>query len=194
MSTRQGERWKMEGYFVLNERGEPMLERDVEAWTRWFERADRSVARTVGPEEPYRWMAPDPLERVKPDALRAAALRAMSAPPVVVVDTDHVAPVRASVRDAVESLLRLLPASEPMSFRALVAGVETRLEVVVRFLGVLELYKQGMVDILQFQNFGELVVRRLRDGETVLDAVSLDDWDDEPVVDRAPEPVHEGAS
>ena len=47
MSTRQGERWKMEGYFVLNERGEPMLERDVEAWTRWFERADRSVARTA---------------------------------------------------------------------------------------------------------------------------------------------------
>ena len=37
----------MEGYFVLNERGEPMLERDVEAWTRWFERTDRSVARTA---------------------------------------------------------------------------------------------------------------------------------------------------
>ena len=37
----------MEGYFVLNDRGEPMLERDVQAWTRWFERADRSVARTV---------------------------------------------------------------------------------------------------------------------------------------------------
>src|SRR3954467_6339283 len=73
-------------------------------------RADRSVPRTVGPEEPFRWMAPDPLERVKPDALRAAALRAMAAPPpVVFVDTDHVAPVRASVRDAVESVLRLLP-------------------------------------------------------------------------------------
>ena len=37
----------MEGYFVLDERGEPLLERDMEAWTRWFERADRSVARTV---------------------------------------------------------------------------------------------------------------------------------------------------
>src|SRR3954470_260128 len=44
-------------------------------------RADRSVARTAGPEEPYKWMVPDPLERVKPDALRAAALRAMAAPP-----------------------------------------------------------------------------------------------------------------
>ena len=98
-------------------------------------RADRSVARTVGPEEPYRWMAPDPLERVKLDALRAAALRAMSAPPVIVVDIDHVAPVRASVRDAVESVLRLLPSSEPMSFRSLVSGAPHRLEVMVRFHG-----------------------------------------------------------
>jgi hypothetical protein len=37
----------MEGYFVLDERGEPVPERDLEAWTRWFERADRSIARTV---------------------------------------------------------------------------------------------------------------------------------------------------
>jgi segregation and condensation protein A len=142
-------------------------------------RADRSVARTAGPEEPYRWMAPDPLERVKPDALRAAALRALAAPPVVTVDIDHVAPVRASVRDAVESVLRLLPASEAMSFRALVSGAPHRLEVIVRFLAVLELYKQGMVDITQFSNFGELMVRRLQDGESALDLVSLDDWDDE---------------
>ena len=141
-------------------------------------RADRSVARTAGPEEPYRWMAPDPLERVKPDALRAAALRAMAAPPVVTVDTDHVAPVRASVRDAVESVLRLLPTSEAMSFRALVAGAPHRLEVIVRFLAVLELYKQGMVDLTQFTNFGELMVRRLQEGESVLDVVSLADWDE----------------
>ncbi|HEY3672963.1 MAG TPA: ScpA family protein [Acidimicrobiia bacterium] len=141
-------------------------------------RADRSVARTVGPEEPYRWMAPDPLERVKPDALRAAALRAMSAPPVVLVDTEHIAPVRASVRDAVESVLRLLPSSEPMSFRALVSGAPHRLEVIVRFLAVLELYKQGMVDLTQFTNFGELMVRRLQDGEIALDFASLDDWEE----------------
>jgi segregation and condensation protein A len=123
-------------------------------------------------------MVPDPLERVKPDALRAAALRAMAAPPGVVVATDHVAPVRASVREAVESVLRLLPASEPMSFRALVSGAPHRLEVIVRFLAVLELYKQGVVDLLQFTNFGEHTVRRLHDGETALDAASLADWDD----------------
>ena len=37
----------MEGYFVLDERGEPVPERDLEAWTRWFERADRSIGRTI---------------------------------------------------------------------------------------------------------------------------------------------------
>jgi len=148
-------------------------------------RADRSVPRTAGPEEPYRWMVPDPLERVRLDALRAAALRMLAAPPTVVVDTDHVAPVRASVRDAVESVLRLLPESEAMSFRALASGAPHRLEVIVRFLAVLELYKQGMVDLMQFTNFGDLMVRRLQAGESALDVASLADWDDAALEDDA---------
>jgi hypothetical protein len=36
----------MELYFVLNEHGEPVRERDVDAWTRWFSHADRSIARS----------------------------------------------------------------------------------------------------------------------------------------------------
>jgi segregation and condensation protein A len=146
-------------------------------------RADRSVPRTAGPEEPFRWMVPDPLERVRLDSLRAAALRMLAAPPTIVVDTDHVAPVRASVRDAVEAVLRLLPESEPMSFRALVSGAPHRLEVIVRFLAVLELYKQGIVDLTQFTNFGELLVRRLQVGESALDVASLANWDDAGVDD-----------
>jgi hypothetical protein len=37
----------MELYFVLDEHGEPVPERDVEAWSRWFAQADRSVARST---------------------------------------------------------------------------------------------------------------------------------------------------
>ena len=37
----------MELYFVLDEHGEPQLETDVDAWARWFEQADRAIARTV---------------------------------------------------------------------------------------------------------------------------------------------------
>ena len=149
-------------------------------------RADRSVARTAGPEEPYRWMVPDPLERLRLEVLRAAALRALSGTPEIIVDTEHIAPVRASVRDAVQSVLRLLPQREPMSFRALVAGAPHKLEVIVRFLAILELYKQGFVDLTQFSNFGELMVRRLSEGERLLDAASLDDWADESPLDAAP--------
>ena len=137
---------------------------------------------------------PDPLERVRPTALRAAALALLAAKPEPVVDTEHIAPVRASVARRGRVAAAPAPRVGADELPALVAGVETRLEVVVRFLAVLELYKQGMVDLLQFTNFGELLVRRLRDGETASTPSSLDDWDDEPVVDRAPEPVHEGAS
>jgi hypothetical protein len=33
-------------YFTLNEQGQPLPEADFDTWTRWFETADRSVART----------------------------------------------------------------------------------------------------------------------------------------------------
>jgi segregation and condensation protein A len=151
-------------------------------------RAERSVPRRAGPEAPYAFLEPDPLERLKPAALRAAALRVFRAVPPTVVDTEHIAPVRASVRDAVDVVLRLLPETEPMSFRALAAAATSRLELVVRFLAVLELYKQGAVDLVQFTNFGELLVRRLRPGDVALDDVSLDDWEDDNTPTTSGEP------
>lgn len=143
--------------------------------------ARRSVARTIGPEEPFRLLAPDPLERVSLEHLRKAALRGLAPPPVTEVRTDHVAPIRLSVRDAIDAVLLLLPETGSVSFADLVAGIEEKLQVIVRFLAVLELYKQGIVDLEQFESFGELRVRALAAGERVaLDLASLDDWDDEP--------------
>ena len=140
----------------------------------------RSVPRTAGPEEPFRSMAPDPLERVTLKALLAAAQRGLAPKVDPVVDTFHVAPIRASVRDAAEAVLLSLPSDRPMSFRDLVAGIEDRIELIVRFLAVLELFKQGVVDLMQIETFGDLQVRRLSEGERILDAESLDDWDDAP--------------
>jgi len=82
-------------------------------------------------------------------------------------------------------VLAVLPERRPVSFRDLVVGVTERLEVVVRFLAVLELFKQGVVDMEQATTFGDLVVRRLGEDETALDQISLDDWDDEPATPPA---------
>jgi segregation and condensation protein A len=140
----------------------------------------RSVPRTMGPEEPFRSMAPDPLERVTLRALASAARRGLAPREDPVVDTEHVAPIRASVRDAVEVLLLTLPHEGAVTFRTLVVGIEDRLEVIVRFLAVLELFKQGVVDLQQTETFGDLTVRRLMAGEHVPDVISLDDWDEAP--------------
>jgi segregation and condensation protein A len=140
----------------------------------------RSVPRTAGPEEPFRSMAPDPLERVTLKALLAAAQRGLAPKVDPVVDTFHLAPIRASVRDAAEALLLTLPLDQPMSFRSLVTGIDDKIEIIVRFLACLELFKQGMVDLDQTETFAELYVRRLPEGERALDDVSLDDWDDVP--------------
>jgi segregation and condensation protein A len=139
-------------------------------------RADRSVARVTGPEEPYRSMVPDPLSRLAPTRLRDAARRVLSAPPVERVDTEHIAPIRASVGDAIVVVLERLPAGRSVSFRALAADSVNRLDAIVRFLAVLELYKQGIVELEQLENFGALEVRRIADAE--LDAASVADWDD----------------
>jgi segregation and condensation protein A len=150
----------------------------AQALGTFVRRADRSLARQAGPEEPLRSLAPDPLERVAPSAVLAAALRALAARPAPTIDTEHIAPIRASVRDAVDVVLALLPDEEPVSFRRLVAGETERLEVIVRFLAVLELYKQGLVDLEQATSLGELMVRRSREGEAPVDATSLGEWDD----------------
>ncbi len=142
--------------------------------------ARRTVARTAGPEEPFRSLAPDPLERVPLDKLLEAARRGLLPKPVEEVQTDHVAPIRASVRDAIETVLALLPDHGAIRFRELTFGVDHKLEMIVRFLAVLELFKQGIVDLEQVERFGELVVRPLAPGERVaLDLSSLEEWGDD---------------
>jgi segregation and condensation protein A len=138
----------------------------------------RRFGRTAGPEEPFRSLMPDPLERVTPEQLAAAARAALAPKEPVEVRTDHVAPVRASVRDAIEVVLGLLPADGTVPFRELAIGAPSRLDVIVRFLAVLELFKQGVVDLDQVETFGDLLVRPLGADERADLVVAADEWDE----------------
>ena len=141
-----------------------------------------SVARSAGPEEPFRSLVPDPLERVSLDAFLAAAISGLTPPVLPEVRTDHVAPIRASVRDAVETIMALLPSTGAVRFKDLTLGVHEKLEVIVRFLAILELYKQGVIDLEQSESFSDLIVLPLAPGERVeLDLTSIADLDGEPI-------------
>ncbi len=122
------------------------------------EDASRSFPRTAGLEDRFLALAPDLLAGVTPVTLRDAFLRATAPKPIAWVELDHVAPISASVTDAVEELLDELPRVGWITFRRLTDGLVERLEVVVRFLAVLELYKQGLLDIDQPANFGDLTI------------------------------------
>lgn len=125
---------------------------------RLFDDASRSAPRLAGPEEPFRSLQPDLLAGVTPEQLRDAFVRASAPRPVPAVELSHVAPIRVSVADAVEELLDELPRAGVLTFRRLTGGLVERLEVIVRFLAVLELYKQGLVDLDQPETFGELTI------------------------------------
>jgi len=120
--------------------------------------AERSVPRRAGLEDAFVGLTPDVLAGVTADDLRAAMVRALTPKPVPRVDLDHVAPIRASVADAVAELMDELPRVGRITFRRLTQELVTRLEVIVRFLAVLELYKQGAVELVQHGTFGTIEI------------------------------------
>ena len=120
--------------------------------------AGRSHPRMTGLEERFIDVAPDILAGVTPADLANALVRALTPKPVPRVDLDHVAPIRASVRDALDELVAELPRAGHTTFRLVAGHHRERLDVIVRFLAVLELYKRGLVDLDQAGTFGELQI------------------------------------
>jgi segregation and condensation protein A len=139
--------------------------------------AERSVPRRVGPDDRFAALVPDVLAGVNPERLRRAFLRVVTARPTPSVDLSHVAPIRVSVGDAVEELARELPGAGPISFRRLTADLGVRLDVIVHFLALLELYKQGLVDLHQACTFGELTVVWTAGADPVPAGAGVDAYD-----------------
>jgi segregation and condensation protein A len=127
-------------------------------FSRLADDADRSFPRMTGPDERFEQLMPDLLEGVSPHRIQKAFLRAVTPKPVPRIDLFHVAPIRASVSDALAELIDELPRVGRISFRRLTSGLVERLEVIVRFLALLELFKQGYVELEQTERFGDVEV------------------------------------
>ena len=139
------------------------------AMSRLMDTAQRSVPRRAGLEERFVGLAPDPLEGLTASDLRAAMAKLLAPKPAPRVNTEHVAPVRASVADVVDELVTRLPGEGHTTFRRLVEGLTERLQVIVYFLALLELYKRGALDLEQTGKLADLHISWLG-----LDAPDLD--------------------
>ena len=139
--------------------------------------ADLSFPRAVGADERFVDVMPDLLEGTSVRSLQRAAIRALTPRPVPVVDLFHVNTIKVTVADAVAELLDELPRVGRISFRRLTADLADRIEVIVRFLAVLELFKQGVVDVDQPERFGDIEVHWAPADGVDTDTVLTDTYD-----------------
>jgi segregation and condensation protein A len=121
--------------------------------------AARRHGRAVELEPQFAQLMPDVLIAIKPDDLAHLAAAALAPKPVPVVSTEHVHNVRVSVREHMAILRTRLRRQGSATFRSLVSDCGSTLEVVARFLGLLELYRDALVGFDQAAALAELRVR-----------------------------------
>ena len=149
----------------------------ADAFSLLMEQAARSLPRSAGLDPGLQVTGPDLLEGVSPDQVADAFLRATAERPAPTVDLFHVTVDSVTVADAVVELRRRLPRTGPTTFRALTSHLTTRIEVIVRFLALLELCKQGRVQLDQGRSFGDLQVAWVDGGGLVdPDADQVDEY------------------
>jgi segregation and condensation protein A len=121
--------------------------------------AGRRWPRSVALEPRYAEVLPEIMIGIGPERFARLAARAMipKVPPTVTID--HVHMVRVSVREHAAILAEKLQRLSAATFRALCSDCQSTLEMVARFLALLELYREGMVGFDQVQALGELTVR-----------------------------------
>jgi segregation and condensation protein A len=113
--------------------------------------------REAGPPPELAHLYPDVMEKVRADDLAALAAVLLRPPPAL--DLSHVTPIRYTMAEALAAVReRLGEVGRQASFRELVADCQERIQVVVRFLVLLDLYREGKVDLAQAETFGEIRV------------------------------------
>lgn len=131
----------------------------------------------VSLEPRFAGLLPEVLLGIGPEQFAALAVRALTPRPRPEVALDHVHGGTVSVREQMALLRERLRRTGGGSFRALTADCQGTLEVVARFLGVLELYHEGVVAFEQVEALGDLHVRWTGDSAAAPAAAPADQPD-----------------
>ena len=122
-------------------------------------RAGRRFGRAVELEARFAALSPELRIGVDVHQFAAIAARALTPRPVPVIGTEHLHAARVSVAEHMAAMSVRLARAGSATFRALIAECGSTLEVVARFLGLLELYRNGDVAFDQAEALSELRIR-----------------------------------
>jgi segregation and condensation protein A len=129
----------------------------AEALARKMAAAGLMAPRSAAPPREFAHLYPDVLENVTTEMLCGVAAAALAPPRDI--DLSHVTAIPMSLADAMDAVRERLIGRHDTRFRDLIDGCHERIEVVVRFLAVLELHREGQVELTQARVFGEIEVR-----------------------------------
>jgi segregation and condensation protein A len=115
--------------------------------------------RAVELEAQFAGLLPEVVIGLSPAEFALLAAQAMVPKPVPVVSTEHLYAPQISVREQMGILRDRLRRSGAATFRSLVSDCTITIEVVARFLGLLEMYREGWVAFDQVAALAELRVR-----------------------------------
>src|SRR6478609_9252441 len=119
----------------------------------------RRYPRAVSLEERYLGLLPEVKIGLTPAAFADLAASVFAPKPEPTVNIDHIHAPRVSVAEHTGMLRELLAVRGTATFGELVADCTATLQVVARFLGLLQLYRESAVAFDQPQPLGELTVR-----------------------------------
>jgi len=138
--------------------------------------------RAVSLEDRFAQALPELVLGIGAQRLADIALRAFTPRPVPQVAVDHVHEIRISVREHAEALRELLISARVATFRELCAGCGSTLEVIARFLALLEMYREGVVAFDQVLALGELTVTWTGPDDSAAVTITVDEYAGAPVV------------
>jgi segregation and condensation protein A len=119
----------------------------------------RRFPRSVALEERFAGLLPEVLLGVDPTRFADLAAAVLRPKPPPTVGVDHLHAHTVSVAEHVAILRERLEELGEATFAALTTDCTTALEVIARFMAVLELYREATVALEQPECFGELTVR-----------------------------------
>lgn len=147
-----------------------LAERERDGSTRW--------PRAVTLEPRFSAAMPEVLLGLGADQFAQLAVKAMTPKPVPAVSLDHLHAPKVSVREHAATLRERLAQLGQATFRTLCSDCASTLEIVARFLALLELYREGVLSFDQVEPLGELHVRWVG-GASVSVAVEIDEYGSE---------------
>ncbi len=134
--------------------------------------------RAVGLEDRFATLLPDVLIGVGLEQFAALAERALEPRVVPTVSVQHIHASTVSVREQAEIVLDRLRRAGTLTFRTLSSDAPDTLTTVVRFLALLELFREGAVAFDQVTPLGDLTIRWTGEGQH---AQSFDEFDGAPL-------------